>query len=66
MTEQQMIEWIDNADYHALLHKWRSADAGSPFFTGAVGLHFIKVMGERRPKDDDERAAISKAIGWEE
>lgn len=65
MTEKQMMEWIDNADYIDLLRKWRFAEAGSPFFLGVVGEYYARTMVARRKQLGDEGvAAASKLVGW--
>ena len=66
MTEEEMITWIDDADYEQLLRKWRFAPAGDPFFQGLVGQHYSEAMARKRDEVGCEAAAAaSKRIGWE-
>ena len=66
MTTEEMIQWIDNADYYTLMDKWRFAEGGDPFFQGEVGVHYQKVMfGLRDRLGAACAAAVSKAIGWD-
>jgi hypothetical protein len=64
MTEKEMREWIDNADYEALLRKWRFAPPGDPFFQGEIGQYYSKVMAEKRDADPAGAVRASKRIGW--
>ena len=65
MTETEMKEWIDNADYEALLKKWRFAPTGDLFFQGDIGDYYSKVMAKKRDEISHEEAVkISKALGW--
>jgi len=65
MTNQEMMAWIDQASYTALLCKWRFAEIGDPFFRRDVGKHYSKVMSERRSAiSPEEHTAVSKRIGW--
>lgn len=65
MNEKEMIEWIDNASYEELLHKWRFAPISDPFFMGEIGKYYDKVMRRKREEiGDDEHTRISKKIGW--
>ena len=59
-----MRAWIDNASYEQLLFKWRNAPAGDPWFQGAVGDYYARVMKERRNADPAEHVRASKSIGW--
>lgn len=66
MTDELMIEWIDNATYDQLLSRWRFSPIGSPFFSGKVGVHFTEVMRKRETEvGDAEHTAASKRIGWD-
>ena len=66
MTTEEMIQWIDQAGYYALLEKWRFAEAGNTFFQGEVGVHYRDVMNRFRDQMGSEAAAcVSKAIGWD-
>jgi hypothetical protein len=63
--EQDMIAWIDQAAYLELLRKNRFEPSGSPWFTGAVGDHFVTVLGRRREEvGNDEHVRCSKLLGW--
>lgn len=65
MTDLAMREWIDNADYHSLLARWRNAPSGSPWFQGEIGEYYTEAM-KRKQADTPhtEQVAASKAIGW--
>ena len=66
MTTEEMIQWIDKAGYYELLEKWRFAEVGDPFFQDEVGMHYKKVMCERRNSmDPSEAVSVSKAVGWD-
>lgn len=66
MTNEQMKNWIDNASYESLLHKWRFAVVGDPFFQGEIGQYYSKILSERKNAlKDGEHSRTSKAIGWE-
>jgi len=65
MTEEEMMDWIDNATLEQLMCEWRFAPVGDPLFQGEVGKHYKEVM--RRKKDEvghDQHVATSKNIGW--
>ena len=65
MTSEEMIEWIDNACYEALLSKWRFEPAGSPWFSGEIGEHFADAMSRSRSKTPhDKQVSASKSLGW--
>jgi hypothetical protein len=68
MTEQipqELKDWIDNASYEQLLFKWRFAPAGSPYFQGATGDYYSKVLAQKRDEvGQDEHIRTSKSIGW--
>lgn len=59
-----MKAWIDNASYEQLLFKWRNAPVGDPWFQGAVGDYYLRIMSERRNADPAEHVRASKSIGW--
>lgn len=64
MTQEQK-EWIDNASYEALLHKWRFAPIGDMTFQGEDGDYYAKVMFEKKDAlDHTEQVAVSKRVGW--
>ncbi len=65
MTTEQMKAWIDVQTYETLLHKWRFAPVGDPFFQGEVGGYFSQVMAERRDADPAAAVSASKSIGRE-
>jgi hypothetical protein len=59
-------QWIDNASYESLLHRWRFAISGDPFFQGDTGEYYKKVMAEKKAAlPPGEAANCSKRIGWE-
>lgn len=65
MTKEEMIAWIDNASYEALLFKWRFGQSGDPLFIDEVGQHYSEVMFKKRDALPPGKAAeISKRIGW--
>lgn len=65
MTEEQMKRWIDNAPYSQLLHRWRTAPLGDPFFRDEMGSYYREVMQRKRKEiGDAEAVRISKEIGW--
>lgn len=62
MTQEQM-EWIDNADYEQMLHKWRFAPIGDPYFSDPeTWSYFDKIMKQKKSRVDP--VAISKKVGW--
>jgi len=64
MNEIEMREWIDNASYESLLHKWRYGLAGDPFFKGDIGKYYSKKMAEMKEKvGHDAAVSASKLIG---
>lgn len=66
MTNEEMINWIDNATYAELLNKWRFEPLGSKWFLDEVGEHFKKVFSGKHTKTPQkERVAVSKMIGWD-
>lgn len=64
MTDQEMKDWIDNANYESLLSKWRFAPSGDPFFQGVVGKHYSKAIADKRDEDHGEAVRASKQLGW--
>ena len=65
MTEQEMMDWIDNQDYESLLRKWRHAPSGDPLFVGGeVTKHYVKRMNKLREATGDNGVAASKNVGW--
>jgi hypothetical protein len=66
MIDPKIKTWIDNASYMSLLHKWRFAPAGDPFFQGETGEYYSKVMARRRDEvGPEEHTRVSKRVGWE-
>lgn len=67
MIAEKYKNWIDNASYQDLLHKWRFALPGDPHFIGEVGDYYIAKMKELRDAENgnEMHVAASKAIGWE-
>ena len=64
MTEKEMRDWIRDADYYSLLHKWRFAAPGLPWFQGNVGKYYKKMLiKRRRAVGHSIAAAISKRVG---
>lgn len=67
MTDEEMLDIIDNMDYFSLLRRWRFSKVGDPFFQGDVGKYYAKRLNRIREVIGEEEAArISKLIGWEE
>lgn len=67
MTQEQMRDWIDHANYETLLRKWRLSPAGDPFFQGEIGEYYANVMNKKRNLvGEAAHTAASKKIGWEE
>lgn len=65
MTNEERIEWIQNASFEDLLYKWRFEPPGSPWFAGEVGNYFTKVIGLKKEEVSlEEWARVSKQIGW--
>lgn len=65
MDKQKMKDWIDNATYEQLLHRWRFASVGSPWFQGEIGDYFKKVMLKKKTEIGDAAAVkASKYVGW--
>jgi len=62
MTDSER-KWIDEADYEALLRRWRFAPVGDAMFQGDTGSYYAKVMSERRATS--EHVSASKRIGWD-
>ena len=57
-------KWIDSASYEQLLSKWRFAPMGDPYFQGAPGDYYSKVMAEKREKvGGAAHVSASKSIG---
>jgi len=56
-------DWIDNASYEQLLHKWRFTPAGDPFFSVDVGPDYEDVM--QRKKQAVDYVAAPKRLGWD-
>jgi len=52
---------IDDKSYEGLLHQWRFASAGDPWFQGETGQYWGKRMAELR--DTVDHVAISKKLG---
>lgn len=55
---------IDSLDYEHLLHQWRFAPVGYPWFQGATGDYWGERMTTLRAQGADHVGA-SKRIGWE-
>ena len=54
---------IDKMDYEGLLHRWRNAPIGDPWFQGETGEYWGKRMKELREQSANHVQA-SKNIGW--
>ena len=65
MNATDMKKWIDEASYESLLHRWRFAPSGDPYFQGEVGEHYTEKMKEKRAAVSDADAVMaSKRMGW--
>ena len=66
MNEGQMKKWIDEAEYDALLTKWRFEPVGSPWFQGEIGKYYAEAMARKRAEThSDELVSASKRVGWD-
>lgn len=62
---KDLKNWIDSASYQALLSRWRSAPAGSPYFQGETGQYYQQVMANKREEvGPGEHVRASKSTGW--
>lgn len=62
---QEDKDWIDNASYEQLLHKWRFAPVEDSMFTFETGKYYAQVMGEKKKQiSNSEHVKASKSIGW--
>ena len=65
-NKQELIEWINNASYRALLAKNRFGKMDDQIFIGEIGGLFMKTMRKRKEElTNEEQVSISKEIGWE-
>jgi hypothetical protein len=66
MIDEKLKAQIDAMDYHSLLHLWRTAPAGNPFFEGETGKYYAEEI-ERKRQAVGQTAAVrtSKIIGWQ-
>lgn len=65
LSDDQMIEWINNASYLELLTKWRKTTIPSRWFVGRVGDHFTRVFYAKKDATSEaDRVAASKQVGW--
>ena len=64
-TPEEMRDWIDRQPYSGLLHWWRFAPGGDPFFQGETGEHYSRTMVEKRALEKDRGAATSRMVGWD-
>jgi hypothetical protein len=64
--EDKAKEHIDRMSYYKMFRLRRFAGLGHPYFLGATGDYFAKVMAEKEAKlAPGQRTQISKDIGWE-
>lgn len=64
MVPNKMKEYINNASYGQLLHKWRFASSGDPFFQGEIGDYYKKVMFKKRDQlSHKDQIHASKVVG---
>ena len=54
--------WIDQATTEQLLGRWRFAPAGDPYFQGALGDYFARVISARRDADPAELFGVGPAL----
>jgi hypothetical protein len=57
-------QWIDNASIYDLLYKNRFEPSESGYFAGRRGVYHLKIMNQRRAKDNAAWVAASKSMGW--
>lgn len=62
----QIKNYIDSLDYHALLHRWRFGVVGDPMFQDESGKYWGKRMTEMRADPSVDAVQASKDIGWEQ
>lgn len=65
LTAKEREDWIDQASYEELLRLNRFEPSGSPWFTGSVGKHFLRVMGEKKAANPGDAVRASKSVGWD-
>jgi len=53
-TDDELVEWMDNADYVELLDLWRYAHTGFPLFVGEMGERYKRVMADRLAEGEKE------------
>ena len=65
MTDE-MLKWIDAADYEALLTKIRFSPVGDKFFDGKAAVNYYGAALKRRAKEIGivKASAIDARIGW--
>ncbi len=59
-------DWIDKADYEALLRRSRFAPSCDQIFHGEAGKYFMKCLVKERARvGEAAHMAASKKIGWD-
>ena len=56
-------DYIDSLNIEQLLHKWRFAPVGDPWFQGDTGKYWSDRINLRN-QNDDSYVLASKSIGW--
>ena len=65
MIDPDLKEWIDNANYYALMNRWRFSKSGDPAFQDEAGDYYKEVMSAMREKvGPAEHTRISKNLGF--
>lgn len=65
LTTEQMIAWIDDANYAQLLQTNRFCASDSPWIQGEVGVHLLATMAKRRRElSPAEQTSASRLVGW--
>jgi len=65
MFTKEEKSWIDNASIYALLYKWRFSPSGDMYFQNKERADYhLKVMNEKRDKDNAAYVSASKSMGW--
>lgn len=63
--DPEIKKWADEADYEALLRRWRFGPMNDPAFQGATGHYVADKLNAARAKAGLNAATISKVVGWD-
>lgn len=67
MTDEEMKQWVDAADYEKLLLKWRDAARNDPFFQDEMcEYYFKKIIDKREEVGEMEHRRVFKLLSQEE